>query len=275
MFHVYFTGKCLSAVSVGRRVPKACANISANLAMWRKWWSWKIPPLVDPGTNLMASALLYLMCLFIKSLVTWLRERSCRPIASSVDVVCRCSHGRLRRMRCIWLVFTDNNRGFGFVTFADAASVDKVLASAPHELDGKKIDPKVAFPRRAHPKVRNFSSSSSSFSFSSIDLLFGGDACEPWKALPVWSIHFFSVAIISCVRFGIEGCLNPRLTRLFNDGIKVVIDVYSNDIFFLCRRWWPGRRRSLWADSLHHRRSTTLKTTLSNLDGWERIFGNL
>ena len=45
-------------------------------------------------------------------------------------------------------------RGFGFVTFADAASVDKVLASAPHELDGKKIDPKVAFPRRAHPKVR-------------------------------------------------------------------------------------------------------------------------
>lgn len=44
-------------------------------------------------------------------------------------------------------------RGFGFVTFADAASVDKVLDSAPHELDGKKIDPKVAFPRRAHPKV--------------------------------------------------------------------------------------------------------------------------
>lgn len=41
------------------------------------------------------------------------------------------------------------------MTFADAASVDKVLASAPHELDGKKIDPKVAFPRRAHPKVRH------------------------------------------------------------------------------------------------------------------------
>jgi RNA-binding protein Musashi len=49
---------------------------------------------------------------------------------------------------------TTTYRGFGFVTFADAASVDKVLASAPHELDGKKIDPKVAFPRRAHPKVR-------------------------------------------------------------------------------------------------------------------------
>lgn len=42
----------------------------------------------------------------------------------------------------------------------------------------------------------------------------------------------FLVAIILCVRFGIEGCLNPRLTRLFNDGIKVVIDVYSNDFFF-------------------------------------------
>ena len=39
------------------------------------------------------------------------------------------------------------------MTFADPGSVDKVLASAPHELDGKKIDPKVAFPRRAHPKV--------------------------------------------------------------------------------------------------------------------------
>ncbi|CAB3241990.1 unnamed protein product [Arctia plantaginis] len=42
--------------------------------------------------------------------------------------------------------------GFGFITFGDPASVDKVLAQATHELDGKKIDPKVAFPRRAHPK---------------------------------------------------------------------------------------------------------------------------
>uniref|UniRef100_A0A336LR62 CSON014229 protein n=1 Tax=Culicoides sonorensis TaxID=179676 RepID=A0A336LR62_CULSO len=44
-------------------------------------------------------------------------------------------------------------RGFGFITFGDPASVDKVLAHGTHELDGKKIDPKVAFPRRAHPKV--------------------------------------------------------------------------------------------------------------------------
>jgi len=48
---------------------------------------------------------------------------------------------------------TRRSRGFGFVTFSDPASVDKVLAQGTHELDGKKIDPKVAFPRRAHPKV--------------------------------------------------------------------------------------------------------------------------
>lgn len=44
-------------------------------------------------------------------------------------------------------------RGFGFVTFAHATSVEKVLANGPHELDGKKVDPKVAFPKRANPKV--------------------------------------------------------------------------------------------------------------------------
>uniref|UniRef100_A0A8C5TCL4 Musashi RNA binding protein 2 n=1 Tax=Malurus cyaneus samueli TaxID=2593467 RepID=A0A8C5TCL4_9PASS len=43
--------------------------------------------------------------------------------------------------------------GFGFVTFADPASVDKVLAQPHHELDSKTIDPKVAFPRRAQPKM--------------------------------------------------------------------------------------------------------------------------
>ncbi|XP_040388814.1 RNA-binding protein Musashi homolog 2 isoform X10 [Cygnus olor] len=50
---------------------------------------------------------------------------------------------------------TKRSRGFGFVTFADPASVDKVLAQPHHELDSKTIDPKVAFPRRAQPKVED------------------------------------------------------------------------------------------------------------------------
>lgn len=33
-------------------------------------------------------------------------------------------------------------RGFGFITFADPASVDKVLAQGTHELDGKKVKKK-------------------------------------------------------------------------------------------------------------------------------------
>jgi RNA recognition motif-containing protein len=59
---------------------------------------------------------------------------------------------------------TRRSRGFGFITFTDPASVDKVLAQGTHELDGKKIDPKVAFPRRAHPKVSTFV-----FSFAACD----------------------------------------------------------------------------------------------------------
>jgi RNA-binding protein Musashi len=49
---------------------------------------------------------------------------------------------------------TKRARGFGFITFAHPNSVEKVLAEATHELDNKKIDPKVAFPKRAQqPKV--------------------------------------------------------------------------------------------------------------------------
>ncbi|XP_014673197.1 PREDICTED: RNA-binding protein Musashi homolog 2-like, partial [Priapulus caudatus] len=48
---------------------------------------------------------------------------------------------------------TKRSRGFGFVTYGNPEAVDKVLSHGPHELDQKKIDPKVAFPRRAHPKM--------------------------------------------------------------------------------------------------------------------------
>ena len=45
------------------------------------------------------------------------------------------------------------SRGFGFVTFADTESVEKVTHFGVHNLDGKKIDPKVAFPKESTPKV--------------------------------------------------------------------------------------------------------------------------
>lgn len=37
------------------------------------------------------------------------------------------------------VVFISFCRGFGFVTFTDPASVDKVLANGPHELDTKVV----------------------------------------------------------------------------------------------------------------------------------------
>ncbi|KAI6187834.1 hypothetical protein M3Y98_00288300 [Aphelenchoides besseyi] len=56
---------------------------------------------------------------------------------------------------------TKRARGFGFITFSDPNSVEKVLLEAEHDLDGKKvnlndkirIDPKVAFPKRHQPKM--------------------------------------------------------------------------------------------------------------------------
>lgn len=41
------------------------------------------------------------------------------------------------------------SRGFGFITFQEAGSVDKVLAVPVHTLDGKRIDPKHATPKSA------------------------------------------------------------------------------------------------------------------------------
>ncbi|XP_066273683.1 DAZ-associated protein 1-like isoform X9 [Branchiostoma lanceolatum] len=42
---------------------------------------------------------------------------------------------------------TGRSRGFGFVKFNDAACVQTVLASGPHNLDGRVIDPKECTPR--------------------------------------------------------------------------------------------------------------------------------
>ncbi|CAF2389721.1 unnamed protein product [Rotaria sp. Silwood2] len=48
---------------------------------------------------------------------------------------------------------TKRSRGFGFITFKEANSVDNVLAKEIHMLDEKQIDPKPAYPRQKHPKM--------------------------------------------------------------------------------------------------------------------------
>lgn len=51
---------------------------------------------------------------------------------------------------------TKRSRGFGFVTFMDLSAVEKVMTqanSAPHVLDSKKIDPKVAVPKKGTKDV--------------------------------------------------------------------------------------------------------------------------
>uniref|UniRef100_A0A672V2L3 Musashi RNA binding protein 2 n=1 Tax=Strigops habroptila TaxID=2489341 RepID=A0A672V2L3_STRHB len=48
---------------------------------------------------------------------------------------------------------TKRSRGFGFVTFADPASVDKVLAQPHHELDSKTVGPCVGLPARPSSRL--------------------------------------------------------------------------------------------------------------------------
>lgn len=54
----------------------------------------------------------------------------------------------------IFFLLFQRSRGFGFITFSEPASVDKVLKVPIHTLDGKKIDPKHATPKN-RPKQPN------------------------------------------------------------------------------------------------------------------------
>uniref|UniRef100_A0A671QGW1 RNA-binding protein Musashi homolog 1-like n=2 Tax=Sinocyclocheilus anshuiensis TaxID=1608454 RepID=A0A671QGW1_9TELE len=64
-----------------------------------------------------------------------------------------CKFGEVKDCMVMRDPVTKRSRGFGFVTYVDQTGVDKVLAQNRHELDSKTIDPKVAFPRRAQPKL--------------------------------------------------------------------------------------------------------------------------
>lgn len=51
---------------------------------------------------------------------------------------------------------TKRSRGFGFVRFTDTTSVDKVANNPTHTIDGKKVDPKRAIPKRPPPGTNQY-----------------------------------------------------------------------------------------------------------------------
>ncbi|XP_072163862.1 RNA-binding protein Musashi homolog 2-like isoform X2 [Diadema setosum] len=63
-----------------------------------------------------------------------------------------CQFGDVKECVIMRDTTTRRSRGFGFVTFSDPATVEKVIQRGTHEVDKKKVDPKVAFPKRSHPK---------------------------------------------------------------------------------------------------------------------------
>eukprot|EP00057_Strongylocentrotus_purpuratus_P008411 XP_011662885.1 PREDICTED: RNA-binding protein Musashi homolog 2 isoform X5 [Strongylocentrotus purpuratus] len=63
-----------------------------------------------------------------------------------------CQFGEVKECVIMRDTTTRRSRGFGFVTFSDPAHVETVIQRGTHEVDKKKVDPKVAFPKRSHPK---------------------------------------------------------------------------------------------------------------------------
>uniref|UniRef100_A0A1B0AG30 RRM domain-containing protein n=1 Tax=Glossina pallidipes TaxID=7398 RepID=A0A1B0AG30_GLOPL len=59
-------------------------------------------------------------------------------VCNGIEVLEKYDAGRFSE-KYFWVVPGFVVRGFGFITFSDPASVDKVLAQGTHELDGKKF----------------------------------------------------------------------------------------------------------------------------------------
>lgn len=62
---------------------------------------------------------------------------------------------RLTREATILRDRDGHSRGFGFVTFADSASVDAVMKSRPHTLDNRVVETKRAVNEKANRFLRS------------------------------------------------------------------------------------------------------------------------
>uniref|UniRef100_A0A0X3NKB7 RNA-binding protein Musashi homolog Rbp6 n=1 Tax=Schistocephalus solidus TaxID=70667 RepID=A0A0X3NKB7_SCHSO len=62
-------------------------------------------------------------------------------------------YGEIKNSLIMRDIVTKKSRGFGFVTFVDPNAVESVLNDAPHMLDSKRIEPKIAVPKQTAMKV--------------------------------------------------------------------------------------------------------------------------